>query len=69
MTSFLNYIYILVHRQALDRIMVNESQLTITANNYRPYISQLEWYIWQMRTQTVWLMAILFLVMQEEFIE
>ena len=41
MTSFLNYIYILVHRQALDRIMVNESQLTITANNYRPYISQL----------------------------
>jgi superfamily II DNA helicase RecQ len=53
----------------LDRIVVDESQLTITASDYRLCMSQLGWYVRQIRTQTVWLTATLPPVMQEEFIE
>jgi superfamily II DNA helicase RecQ len=34
-SDFLNYIYTLVRRQVLDRIIIDESQLTITVNDYR----------------------------------
>jgi hypothetical protein len=67
--GFLDYAHALVRRQALDRIVVDESQLTITASDYRPCMSQLGWYIRQVRTQTVWLTATLPPAMQEEFIE
>ena len=67
--GFLEYCHILVGKQKLDRIVVDESHLTITASDYRPCIAQLGWYIRQVRTQTVWLTATLPPVMQEEFIE
>ncbi|KAH8745852.1 hypothetical protein F5882DRAFT_423072 [Hyaloscypha sp. PMI_1271] len=41
----------------------------ITASDYRPCISQLGWYVRQIRTQSVWLTATLPPVMQEEFVE
>ena len=68
-SDFLNYAHTLVRRQALDRIIFDEAQLTITANDYRLCMSQVGWYIRQVRTQTVWLTATLPPVMQEEFIE
>ena len=43
--GFLEYCYILVSKQKLDRIIINEGHLTITASNYRPYMAQLDWYI------------------------
>lgn len=67
--GFLEYAHTLVRGQELDRIVVDESQLTITASNYRPCMSQLGWYVRQIRTPTVWLTARLPPVMQEEFIE
>lgn len=67
--GFLEYAHTLVRGQGLDRIVVDESQLTITASDYRPCMSQLGWYVRQIRTQTVWLTATLPPVMQEEFIE
>lgn len=58
--SFLEYAHILVSKQKLDRIMLDECHLTITAS---------DWYVRQVRTQTVWLTATLPPVIQEEFIE
>jgi superfamily II DNA helicase RecQ len=60
--GFLEYCYILVSKQKLDRIVINEGHLTIIASNYRLYMAQLGWYIRQIRTQTVWLTATLPLV-------
>jgi superfamily II DNA helicase RecQ len=40
-SDFLDYVYTLVRRQVLDRIIIDESQLTITANDYRLCMSQL----------------------------
>jgi superfamily II DNA helicase RecQ len=67
--GFLEYAHTLVRQQKLDRIVLDESHLTITANDYRPCMSQLGWYVRQIRTQTVWLTATLPPIMQEEFIE
>jgi superfamily II DNA helicase RecQ len=67
--GFLEYAHALVRRQELDRIVLDECHLTITANDYRLCMSQLGWYVRQIRTQTVWLTATLPPVMQEEFIE
>ncbi|KAL5344173.1 hypothetical protein ACLOAV_010863, partial [Pseudogymnoascus australis] len=67
--SFLQYAHWLVDGQQLSRIVVDESQLTITANDYRKCMSQLGWYTRQIRTQTVWLTATLPPVMQDDFIE
>jgi hypothetical protein len=39
--GFLEYYHILVNKQKLDRIIIDEGHLTITASNYRPYIAQL----------------------------
>lgn len=67
--GFLEYCYIQVSKQKLDRIVIDESHLTIIASDYRPCMAQLGWYVRQVRTQTVWLIATLPPVMQEEFIE
>ncbi|KAH8749802.1 hypothetical protein BGZ57DRAFT_968235 [Hyaloscypha finlandica] len=58
-----------VSKQQLDRIVIDESHLTITASDYRLCMAQLGWYVRQIRTQIVWLIATLPPVMQEEFIE
>ena len=67
--SFLEYAHVLVSKQKLDRIVLDECHLTITASDYRPCMAELGWYVRQVRTQTVWLTATLPPVMQEEFIE
>jgi hypothetical protein len=67
--GFLEYAHALVQQQKLDRIVLDECHLTITANDYRPCMSQLGWYVRQIRTQTVWLTATLPPIMQEEFIK
>ncbi|KFY96400.1 hypothetical protein V500_02461 [Pseudogymnoascus sp. VKM F-4518 (FW-2643)] len=67
--SFLEYAHLLVNRQQLDRIVIDECHLTITANDYRKCMSQLGWYVRQVKTQTVWLTATLPPTMQDDFIE
>jgi superfamily II DNA helicase RecQ len=67
--GFLKYYHILVSKQKLDYIIVNEGHLTITARNYRLCMAQLGWYVRQIRTQTVWLIVTLPPVIEEEFIE
>ncbi len=67
--SFLEYAHVLVSKQKLDRIVLDECHLTITASDYRPCMARLGWYVQQVRTQTVWLTATLPPVMQEEFIK
>lgn len=67
--GFLEYCQLLVSWQQLDRIVIDESHLTITASDYRSCMAQLGWYIRQIRTQTVWLTATLFSVIKKEFIE
>ena len=67
--GFLEYIRLLVSRQQLDRIVVDECYLIITAGDYCVYISQLGWYIRQVRIQTVWLTATLPLSIQDDFLE
>jgi hypothetical protein len=66
--GFLEYCHVLVSKQKLDRIVIDEGHLTITAH-YRLCMTQLGWYVRQIRTQTVWLTATLPPVMEEEFIE
>jgi hypothetical protein len=39
--DFLDYAHGLVSRQQLDRIMADETYITITASDYRPCITQL----------------------------
>lgn len=67
--AFLEYAHLLVSRQELDRIVVDECHLTITASDYRPCMAQLGWYIRQIRTQTVWLTATLPPAMEEGLVE
>ncbi|KAL6352347.1 hypothetical protein LRP88_14329 [Fusarium phalaenopsidis] len=57
--GFLNYAHRLVDRQQLDRIVIDECHLTITASSYRRSIAMLAWHLRQIRTQTVWLTATL----------
>jgi superfamily II DNA helicase RecQ len=66
---FIEYARTLVNRQRLDRIVIDECHLSITANDYRPCMSQLGWFTRQVKAQTVWLTATLPPVMQEEFIQ
>lgn len=58
-TGFLDYAHTLVHRQQLARIIIDEAHLTITASDYRRSMSQLGWYVRQVRAQTVWMTATL----------
>ncbi|KAL5344194.1 hypothetical protein ACLOAV_010842 [Pseudogymnoascus australis] len=67
--SFLEYAHLLVNRQQLDRVVIDECHLTITANDYHKCMSQLGWYVRQVKTQTVWLTATLPPSMQDDFIE
>ena len=67
--SFLEYAHLLVNRQQLDRIVIDECHLTITANDYCKCMSQVRWYVQQVKTQTVWLTATLPPTMQDDFIE
>jgi superfamily II DNA helicase RecQ len=67
--SFLEYCHQEVSKQRLERIVVDEAHLTVTASDYRPCMGQLGWYVRQIRTQTVWMTATLPPVTQEEFLE
>lgn len=67
--SFLEYAHVLVSKQKLDRIVLDECHLTITASDYRPCMAQVGWYVRQIRAQTVWLTATLPPIMLEQFIE
>ncbi|PQE10617.1 hypothetical protein CJF32_00009743 [Rutstroemia sp. NJR-2017a WRK4] len=67
--SFLEYCYLQVSKQILDRIVIDKSYLTITASDYWLCMAQFGWYVQQIRTQTVWLTAMLPPVMQAEFVE
>ena len=67
--SFLEYAQRLIGRQQLDRVVIDECHLTITASDYRPCMSQLAWHIRQLRTQSVWLTATLPPVMEREFVK
>ncbi|PNP50722.1 hypothetical protein FNYG_15934 [Fusarium nygamai] len=66
---FLEYANRLCDRQCLDRIVIDECHLTITAGNYRRSMSQLAWHVRRVRTQTVWLTATLPPAYQELFLE
>jgi superfamily II DNA helicase RecQ len=67
--QFLDYAKGLALRQQLDRIIIDECHLTITASDYRPCMSQLGWHVRQVPAQTVWLTATLPPALQEEFIQ
>lgn len=66
---FLEYANRLCDRQCLDRIVIDECHLTITAGTYRRSMSQLAWHVRRVQTQTVWLTATLPPVYQELFLE
>lgn len=66
--AFLEYANMLQSRQELDRIVVDEAHLTVTASDYRQSMKDLGWYVRQIRTQTVWLTATLLPAMEEEFV-
>ncbi|OAQ71876.1 tlh3 [Purpureocillium lilacinum] len=66
---FVEYVSLLNSRQQLDRIVVDECHLTVTASNYRRSMSQLGWYVRSVPTQTVWLTATLPPVFEEPFFE
>lgn len=57
--GFVEYANRLESRQQLDRIVIDECHLTITANSYRESMKQLGWHVRRVRTQTVWLTATL----------
>ncbi|PNP44463.1 hypothetical protein TGAMA5MH_03809 [Trichoderma gamsii] len=67
--SFLTYARRLVDQQQLDRIVVDECHLTVTASKFRESMSNLAWYVRQIRTQTVWLTATLPPEMEGMFME
>jgi superfamily II DNA helicase RecQ len=67
--QFLNYAQGLALQQQLDRIIVDECHLTITASSYRPSMALLGWHLRQVPTQTVWLTATLPPALQEQFIQ
>ena len=67
--QFLDYAKGLALWQQLDRIIIDECHLTITASDYWPHMSLLGWHLRQVPTQTVWLTATLPPALQEEFIQ
>lgn len=67
--SFLTYARRLADQQQLDRIVVDECHLTVTASKFRESMSNLAWYVRQIRTQTVWLTATLPPEMEGTFME
>ncbi|KAM6508149.1 hypothetical protein FALCPG4_018036 [Fusarium falciforme] len=67
--GFLDYAHRLVDRQQLDRIVIDECHLTITASSYRRCMARLAWHVRQIRVQTVWLTATLPPVYLKHFVE
>jgi hypothetical protein len=67
--QFLEYAQRLAMRQQLDRVIIDECHLTITASEYRESMVQLGWYLGQIKVQNVWLTATLPPIMQDEFIQ
>ena len=65
--GFSDYVARLQMRQVLDRIIVDEAHLTITASNYRKSMKRLGWYVRQVATQSVWLTATLPPLFEEVF--
>lgn len=66
---FVEYVGLLNSRQQLDRIVVDECHLTVTASSYRRSMSQLRWQVRSVPTQTVWLTVTLPPVFEEPFFE
>jgi Orsellinic acid/F9775 biosynthesis cluster protein D/Helicase conserved C-terminal domain/DEAD/DEAH box helicase len=66
--QFVGYAQRLVMQQQLDRIIIDECHLTVTASDYRSHMAELGWHLGQIKTQTVWLTATLLPSMQDEFI-
>lgn len=65
--SFLDYAHQLEGQQRLDRIVVDECHLTITAG-YRKSMTQLGSFVRQIRTQSVWLTATLPPAFEDAFV-
>jgi superfamily II DNA or RNA helicase len=65
--SFLDYAHRLEGQQRLDRIVIDECHLTVTAT-YRKSMMQLGSFVRQIRTQSVWLTATLPPAFEEAFI-
>lgn len=66
-SGFSGYVARLQMRQTLDRIIVDEAHLTITASSYRMSMKRLGWYVRQVATQSVWLTATLPPLFEEAF--
>jgi superfamily II DNA helicase RecQ len=67
--GFGDYVSKLQVRQVLDRIIVDEAHLTITASGYRKSMKQLGWHVRRVATQTVWLTATLPPAFEEAFLQ
>ncbi|KAG5912681.1 hypothetical protein E4U61_000174, partial [Claviceps capensis] len=67
--AFLQYAHRLTISQKLDRIVVDECHLTITAKSFRRCMSELGGIVRQVQTQTVWLTATLPPDLEADFIE
>ncbi|KAG6090771.1 hypothetical protein E4U30_007991, partial [Claviceps sp. LM220 group G6] len=67
--AFLEYAHKLTISQKLDRIVVDECHLTITANSFRRCMSELGNFVRQVQTQTVWLTATLPPDLEADFIK
>ncbi|KAG6248565.1 hypothetical protein E4U49_008391 [Claviceps purpurea] len=67
--AFLQYAHKLTISQKLDRIVVDECHLTITANSFRRCMSELGDIVRQVQTQTVWLTATLPPDLEADFIK
>jgi superfamily II DNA or RNA helicase len=67
--GFAEYAGRLELRQQLDRIIVDEAHLTLTASSYRRSMRALGWHVRQVRTQTVWLTATLPPALEAAFAE
>lgn len=64
--DFMNYARTLVNQQKLDRVVIDECHLTVTAARYRPHMVDLG-FIRSLRTQFVYLTATLPPCIQAEF--
>jgi orsellinic acid/F9775 biosynthesis protein OrsD/helicase-like protein/RAD3-like DEAD/DEAH box helicase len=67
--TFLSYARGLVTQQQLDRVIIDECHLTVTASDYRDSMVQLGWYIGKIKAQSVWLTATLPPSLQSTFLQ
>ena len=66
--AFKEYANRLLQQQRLDRIVIDECHLTLTARSYRRSMMQLAWHVRDVETQTVWLTATLPPIFEDAFI-